>query len=96
LTPRVALTRRCPGAGVALAAQWLVIGQLGFKAAGIAAGSIAAKMMSTVAIANGGGVPAGSIVAVLQSVGAAGLSLGAKLGLTSVFGPLGALIGYKP
>ncbi|OXB77837.1 UNVERIFIED_CONTAM: hypothetical protein H355_000592 [Colinus virginianus] len=82
--------------GVALVVPKVVIGLIGFKAAGIAAGSIAAKMMSVTAIANGGGVPAGSVVAVLQSVGAAGLSLGAKLGLTSIFGPLGALIGYKP
>ena len=45
------------------------IGALGFTGAGIAPGSIAAKMMSAAAIANGGGVAAGSTVAVLQSVG---------------------------
>ncbi|XP_015738762.1 interferon alpha-inducible protein 27-like protein 2A isoform X1 [Coturnix japonica] len=81
--------------GVALVGVPLTIWSLGFTAAGITAGSIAAKMMSAAAIANGGGVAAGSVVAVLQSVGAVGLSIGAKLGLASVFGPVGALIGSK-
>uniref|UniRef100_A0A8C3Y2R1 Uncharacterized protein n=1 Tax=Catharus ustulatus TaxID=91951 RepID=A0A8C3Y2R1_CATUS len=56
-------------AGVALVGIPLFISALGFTGAGIAAGSIAAKMMSAAAIANGGGVAAGSTVAVLQSVG---------------------------
>lgn len=47
----------------------MAIGALGFTSAGIAAGSVAAKMMSAAAIANGGGVAAGSSVAVLQSIG---------------------------
>ncbi|XP_048824705.1 interferon alpha-inducible protein 27-like protein 2 [Lagopus muta] len=81
--------------GAVLVAVPLTVSTLGFTTAGITAGSIAAKMMSAAAIANGGGVAAGSIVAVLQSVGAAGLSIGVKLGLASVFGPLGALIGSK-
>ncbi|XP_052554635.1 interferon alpha-inducible protein 27-like protein 2 [Tympanuchus pallidicinctus] len=81
--------------GAVLVAVPLTISSLGFTTAGITAGSIGAKMMSAAAIANGGGVAAGSIVAVLQSVGAAGLSIGVKLGLASVFGPLGALIGSK-
>ncbi|XP_072211627.1 interferon alpha-inducible protein 27, mitochondrial-like [Excalfactoria chinensis] len=80
-------------AGAAVAGVPLVVWSLGFTAAGITAGSVAAKMMSAAAIANGGGVAAGSTVAVLQSVGAAGLSIGAKLGLASVFGPVGAVIG---
>lgn len=46
-----------------------VLGLVGFTAGGIAAGSIAAGMMSSAAIANGGGIAAGSLVAVLQSVG---------------------------
>ncbi|CAO2587215.1 Interferon alpha-inducible protein 27-like protein 2A [Lemmus lemmus] len=41
----------------------------GFTGTGIAAASIAAKMMSAAATANGGGVAAGSLVATLQSVG---------------------------
>uniref|UniRef100_A0A8B9CTA8 Uncharacterized protein n=1 Tax=Anser brachyrhynchus TaxID=132585 RepID=A0A8B9CTA8_9AVES len=84
-----------PAAGVALFGFPAVVSALGFKAAGIAAGSIAAKMMSAAAIANNGGVAAGSTVAVLQSVGAAGLPLGAKIGLSSILGPLGAAIGAK-
>ncbi|NWR58603.1 I27L2 protein, partial [Bucorvus abyssinicus] len=89
------LTRGVLPAGVVLAGIPACIGALGFTGAGIAAGSVAAKMMSAAAIASGGGVAAGSIVAVLQSVGAAGLSLGVKIGLSSVLGPLGAFIGGK-
>ncbi|XP_021035014.1 interferon alpha-inducible protein 27-like protein 2B isoform X2 [Mus caroli] len=48
---------------------------VGFTSSGIAASSLAAKMMSLSAIANGGGVPAGGLVAILQSAGAAGLSM---------------------
>ena len=46
-----------------------VLGAVGFSGTGIAASSLAAKMMSLSAIANGGGVAAGSLVATLQSVG---------------------------
>ncbi|XP_068028481.1 interferon alpha-inducible protein 27-like protein 2A [Anomalospiza imberbis] len=81
------------GAGLALVGLPVCIGALGFTGAGIAAGSIAAKMMSAAAIANGGGVAAGSAVAVLQSIGAAGLSLGAKVGLTAALGSAGAASG---
>lgn len=45
------------------------LGFVGFTAGGITAGSVAAGMMSSAALANGGGVAAGSLVAVLQSVG---------------------------
>ncbi|XP_027489542.1 interferon alpha-inducible protein 27-like protein 2, partial [Corapipo altera] len=78
--------------GVALVAAPAVVAGLGFTAGGIAAGSIAAKMMSAAAIANGGGVAAGSTVAVLQSIGAAGLSLGAEVGLGSLGAAAGALV----
>lgn len=47
----------------------VVLGAVGFTGTGIAASSIAAKMMSAAAIANGGGVAAGSLVATLQSAG---------------------------
>ncbi|KYO48055.1 interferon alpha-inducible protein 27, mitochondrial [Alligator mississippiensis] len=70
--------------GISLVAAPLVLGAVGFTGAGIAAGSLAAKMMSTAAIANGGGVAAGSMVAVLQSAGAAGLSLTTNIGLGAV------------
>lgn len=46
-----------------------VLSAVGFTATGITASSLAAKMMSLSAIANGGGVPAGGLVAILQSAG---------------------------
>ncbi|CAJ1073853.1 interferon alpha-inducible protein 27-like protein 2A [Xyrichtys novacula] len=52
----------------------VALGAAGFTSAGIAAGSLGAKLMSAAAVANGGGVAAGSVVATLQSAGAAGLS----------------------
>ena len=42
---------------------------LGFTKVGIAAGSWAASWMGYAAVANGGGVAAGSLFAILQSVG---------------------------
>lgn len=45
---------------------------LGFTGAGIAGGSVAAKLMSWSAIAHGGGVPAGGMVATMQSLGESG------------------------
>ena len=47
----------------------VVLGAVGFTSLGIAAGSYAAGMMSTAAVANGGGVAAGGVVALLQSAG---------------------------
>ncbi|NXO53298.1 I27L1 protein, partial [Aramus guarauna] len=79
--------------GVALVGIPVGIYALGFTATGIVAGSVASKMMSVAAIANNGGVAAGSPVAVLQSIGAAGFSLGAKIGLSSALGSLGATAG---
>uniref|UniRef100_A0A8C3BZD9 Uncharacterized protein n=1 Tax=Cairina moschata TaxID=8855 RepID=A0A8C3BZD9_CAIMO len=84
-----------PAAGLVLFGTPAIVSALGFKAGGIAAGSIAAKMMSAAAIANNGGVAAGSIVAVLQSIGAAGLSAGAKIGLSSTLGWLSGIVGAK-
>ncbi|KAJ8333221.1 hypothetical protein SKAU_G00421170 [Synaphobranchus kaupii] len=62
------------GAGTLLLGVPAALGALGFTAPGIAAGSVASGMMSSAAVANGGGVAAGSLVASLQSVGAVGLS----------------------
>ncbi|XP_078279146.1 interferon alpha-inducible protein 27-like protein 2A [Rhinoraja longicauda] len=75
-------------AGVPLA-LWAV----GFTAPGVAAGSIAAKMMGTAAVANGGGVAAGSLVAVLQSAGT-GLSVIANVALGAGGAGTGALLDY--
>ncbi|KAM5242719.1 uncharacterized protein RBU33_027402 isoform 2-T3 [Hipposideros larvatus] len=83
------------GGVVAVGAAPVVLGAMGFTGAGIAASSIAAKMMSVAAVANGGGVAAGSLVATLQSVGAAGLSASsnALLGLSGA--SFGAWLGSK-
>nr|XP_054369017.1 interferon alpha-inducible protein 6 isoform X1 [Mirounga angustirostris]XP_054369018.1 interferon alpha-inducible protein 6 isoform X1 [Mirounga angustirostris]XP_054369019.1 interferon alpha-inducible protein 6 isoform X1 [Mirounga angustirostris] len=48
---------------------------LGFTSTGIAANSVAASLMSMSAVANGGGVPAGGLVATLQSLGMAILDI---------------------
>uniref|UniRef100_A0A674MNV7 Uncharacterized protein n=1 Tax=Takifugu rubripes TaxID=31033 RepID=A0A674MNV7_TAKRU len=55
------------GAVATVALAPVALGAAGFTSAGIAAGSVAAKMMSVTAVASGGGVAAGSAVAVLQS-----------------------------
>uniref|UniRef100_A0A0D9RF05 Interferon alpha inducible protein 27 n=1 Tax=Chlorocebus sabaeus TaxID=60711 RepID=A0A0D9RF05_CHLSB len=62
------------GGVVAMEAVPMVLSVMGFTATGITSSSIAAKMMSAAAIANGGGVAPGSLVAILQSLGATGLS----------------------
>ncbi|CAK6431755.1 unnamed protein product [Pipistrellus nathusii] len=80
-------------AAAAVVGGALAVGAAGFTGAGIAASSLAAKMMSAAAIAHGGGVPAGSLVAVLQSAGAAGLSTSSNILLASVGSALGALLG---
>ncbi|KAM8780972.1 interferon alpha-inducible protein 27-like protein 2 [Rhynchonycteris naso] len=81
------------GGVVAVCAVPAVLGAMGFTGAGIAASSVAAKMMSAAAVANGGGVAAGSLVATLQSVGAAGLSTSANVLLASTGSVLGAWLG---
>ncbi|XP_015215577.2 interferon alpha-inducible protein 27-like protein 2A [Lepisosteus oculatus] len=57
------------GGVVAVAVAPVALGAAGFTSAGIAAGSLAAQMMSSAAIANGGGVALGGVVAALQSAG---------------------------
>uniref|UniRef100_H2ZRK4 Uncharacterized protein n=1 Tax=Latimeria chalumnae TaxID=7897 RepID=H2ZRK4_LATCH len=59
----------CFSSGVMVVGAPFAVGALGFTQVGIAGASVAAKMMSAAAIANGGGVAAGSVVSVLQSVG---------------------------
>ncbi|PNI97544.1 LOW QUALITY PROTEIN: IFI27L1 isoform 10, partial [Pan troglodytes] len=77
------------GGVVAVGTVPVALSAMGFTSVGIAASSIAAKMMSTAAIANGG-VAAGSLVAILQSVGAAGLSVTSKVILGFAGTALGA------
>uniref|UniRef100_A0A3Q4I5L6 Uncharacterized protein n=1 Tax=Neolamprologus brichardi TaxID=32507 RepID=A0A3Q4I5L6_NEOBR len=76
------------GAGVAVVLAPIVLGAVGFNPAGIAAGSYAAFWMSADAIANGGGVAAGSLFSLLQSAGMAGLSWVA----TAVVGIVGGAV----
>uniref|UniRef100_M3XVZ3 Interferon alpha inducible protein 27 n=1 Tax=Mustela putorius furo TaxID=9669 RepID=M3XVZ3_MUSPF len=78
------------GGVVYVASVPTVLGAVGFTGAGITASSLAAKMMSSAAIANGGGIAAGSLVATLQSVGAAGLSLSTKI----ILGSLGSVLTF--
>ncbi|KAF7467064.1 Hypothetical predicted protein [Marmota monax] len=81
------------GGALAVGSVPVVLNVMGFTGAGIAASSLAAKMMSAAAIANGGGVSAGSLVATLQSVGAAGLSTSSNILLGSVGSAFGAWLG---
>ncbi|XP_061599767.1 interferon alpha-inducible protein 27-like protein 2A [Cololabis saira] len=80
------------GAGGAVVSAPFVLGAAGFTSVGIAAGSYAAGMMSTAAIANGGGVAAGSAVALLQSAGMAGMSGAATAAVASAGGTVGGLV----
>ncbi|XP_077196895.1 interferon alpha-inducible protein 27-like protein 2A [Paroedura picta] len=80
------------GLAVAIVGVPVAVGMLGFTAAGILSGSIAAKMMSVAAIANGGGVAAGSLVATFQSIGVAGLSFATKAAITAGGALVGAIL----
>nr|XP_060622626.1 interferon alpha-inducible protein 27-like protein 2A [Anolis sagrei ordinatus] len=80
------------GLGGATIGVPVALGALGFTAAGIAAGSVAAGMMSSTAIASGGGVAAGSLVAVGQSIGVVGLSAAAKAAATTGGALLAAIL----
>ncbi|KAM6427523.1 uncharacterized protein PHA67_002683 [Liasis olivaceus] len=81
------------GLGVAAVGIPAAIGVLGFGSGGIVAGSIGTKMMSAAAIANGGGVAAGGVVATLQSIGAAGVPTAVSAAATAGGAVLGALKG---
>ncbi|KAF4089930.1 hypothetical protein AMELA_G00043970 [Ameiurus melas] len=72
----------------------LAISAVGFTTGGIVAGSIASLMMSAAAIANGGGVASGSIVAILQSFGTAGLTTAATGALASAGATIGGVAGW--
>ncbi|TNN87126.1 Interferon alpha-inducible protein 27-like protein 2A [Liparis tanakae] len=80
------------GAAVAVVGAPVVLGAVGFTSAGIAVGSYAAAMMSTAAVANGGAVAAGSTVAVLQAMGAAGLTAAANAVAATAGAGVGATV----
>ncbi|XP_004394733.1 PREDICTED: interferon alpha-inducible protein 6 [Odobenus rosmarus divergens] len=77
-----ALTYMAVGGGLLAAG----LPALGFTSTGIAANSVAASLMSWSAVANGGAVPAGGLVATLQSLGTSGGS--------ALMGKVGAFLGY--
>ncbi len=57
------------GAGVAGTSGVAAVNAVGFTQAGITGGSLAASLMSSAAVANGGGIAAGSMVAIGQHLG---------------------------
>ncbi|GIY19929.1 hypothetical protein CEXT_573291 [Caerostris extrusa] len=75
------------GAGAFTLGIPAIIAGLGFEAAGVAAGSIAAAIHSWIGV-----VSSGSLFAFLQSVGAVGLGSSALAGLGSVGAFLGGLL----
>lgn len=81
--------------GLAVAAAPIVLSAAGFTAGGIGAGSIAAQLMSWSAIANGGGVATGGLVATLQSAGAAGISTATNLLIGTAAGTAGGALTKK-
>uniref|UniRef100_A0A8C5FAB9 Uncharacterized protein n=1 Tax=Gadus morhua TaxID=8049 RepID=A0A8C5FAB9_GADMO len=84
---------QCGAASGAVFAAPFVLGVVGFTSAGIAAGSIASSLMSTAAVANGGGVAVGSMVALLQSAGVLGLGAAATTATAATGGTVGAIVG---
>ena len=72
----------------------VILKAAGFTGAGIAAKSIAASMMSYYAIANGGGVAGGGVVATLQSAGAAELGATGSAAVGSAGAAAGAVASW--
>ncbi|XP_053942390.1 interferon alpha-inducible protein 27-like protein 2 isoform X2 [Cuculus canorus] len=79
--------------GISMAAVPAALYVVGFTKGGIAAGSLAARMMSLSAIANGGRVAAGSLVAIGQSLGAVGLPAAVKTAFVAIGSVIGTIIG---
>jgi hypothetical protein len=69
-------TRGAAGAGKVAAAEGAALNAIGFTAIGPAAGSYASKWMSSIALANGVGVSAGSLYATAQSAAMGGAARG--------------------
>lgn len=84
--------------GLAVAAAPLALSAAGFSTGGIVAGSLAARLMSMAAIANGGGVAAASAggwIAAFQSAGAAGISASTNFLIGSTAGTLGGFLASR-
>nr|XP_034319493.1 uncharacterized protein LOC117687308 [Crassostrea gigas]XP_034319494.1 uncharacterized protein LOC117687308 [Crassostrea gigas]XP_034319495.1 uncharacterized protein LOC117687308 [Crassostrea gigas] len=80
--------------GFTVVAAPLALSAAGFGAAGITAGSFASQLMSWVAVANGGSVAAGGLVATLQSAGAAGIGFFTNVLLGSTAGTAGSALAH--
>ena len=80
--------------GAAVVGAPLALSAMGFSST-IVAGSLAAKMMSMAAIANGGGVAAGGLIATAQSAGAAGIATSTSVLIGTTAGSAGAFIAKK-
>uniref|UniRef100_A0A023G6J9 Putative interferon alpha-inducible protein n=1 Tax=Amblyomma triste TaxID=251400 RepID=A0A023G6J9_AMBTT len=76
------------GAAVLVATAPAVLSTLGFGAAGVTAGSVAAAVQSTM----GGFVAKGSLFAICQSWGAAGIPVAAQTAVATAGAFLAALI----
>jgi hypothetical protein len=70
---------------------WTFLMSIGFTTTGIAAGSIAAQWMSSIALANGVGVVSGSLYAMLQSAMMGGFLL-SPIGMGALF--IGIVAGF--
>jgi len=80
------------GAGVTYVGIPAAVVTIGFTPAGIAAGSYAATMMSGAAVASGGGIAAGSTVAMLQSIGVTGVGATATAAASATAGFITGLL----
>ena len=83
-------TAAANGAKFAVDGTTMILGALGFTAAGITSKSYAARMMSREAISKGGGVVARGVTSTLQHVGAVGAEA-SSIGLPIMVG--GAIVG---
>ncbi|MCO5550416.1 hypothetical protein L7F22_003902 [Adiantum nelumboides] len=88
----VAMAAAAAAIGVAASPLWVpaVVGMAGFGASGVVASSWGAALMSTY----GGLVPAGSVCAMLQSVGTAGLATSTIFATEGVAASLAGVSGY--
>ena len=81
------------GAAVGVIGVKMVVCCLGFRSSGILAESEATYLMSSSAIAHGGGVPAGGCVAVCQSLGT-GLGCPCTTCVALIGGAVGGVVAY--
>jgi hypothetical protein len=86
MTPLGKIATVIVGAGVGVVVPGVVLGTMGFSSAGIAAGSVGAKMMSVTPVLFN------PFIAICQSSGAAGISFATKVMAATVGGCLGSAL----